>query len=338
LRGPLLIGPALLLLSACSNGARLPQIELAGHTMGTTFNIVLVAPGEELQKDALQSDIVTTLDHIEDLASTWRDESELSSFNAAMTTDWQPVSVEFCNVLEQALSISATTGGAFDITVGPLVNLWGFGPDGEVMAPPGDAEIAAAKARVGFDKLETQCDKAAARKLAPDLYVDLSGWAKGYAVDRVAALLDEYELGRYLVEIGGEVRVRGHNAAGRKWAIAIEAPATDRRDVQSVVHVTDTGVATSGDYRNYFVYQGSNYSHTIDPRTGRPVDHNLAAVTVVDESAAYADAMATALLVLGPEDGPLLAEELGVAGYFLIRNPTGIRELTTSNFDLLSES
>jgi thiamine biosynthesis lipoprotein len=132
--------------------------------------------------------------------------------------------------------------------------------------------------------------------------------------------------------------VRGHNAAGRKWAIAIEAPATDRRDVQSVVHVTDTGVATSGDYRNYFVYQGSNYSHTIDPRTGRPVDHNLAAVTVVDESAAYADAMATALLVLGPEDGPLLAEELGVAGYFLIRNPTGIRELTTSNFDLLSES
>lgn len=332
------IAPALLLLCACSDETRLPQIELTGQTMGTTFNIVLVAPRDDLQKDALQSDIVATLDRIEDLASTWRENSELSRFNAATSTDWQAVSEEFCAVLEQAQRVSATTGGAFDITVGPLVNLWGFGPDGDAIAPPGDADIAAARSRVGYDKLETRCETPAARKLVPDLYVDLSGWAKGYAVDKVATLLDGYELGRYLVEIGGEVKVRGRNAADRKWAIAIEAPATDRRDIQSVVHVTDTGVATSGDYRNYFVYQGSNYSHTIDPRTGRPVAHDLAAVTVVDGSTAWADAMATALLVLGPEDGPTLAEQLGVAGYFLIRNPGGIRELKTSNFQVLSES
>jgi len=338
LRSPSFIVPALLLLCACGNETRLPQIELAGQTMGTTFNIVLVAPREDLQKDALQSDIVATLEHVETLASTWRENSELSVFNAAASTDWQAVSDEFCTVLEQAQRVSMTTGGAFDITVGPLVNLWGFGPNGDATAPPEDVEIAAARTRVGYEKLETRCETPAARKLVPDLYVDLSGWAKGYAVDKVAALLDAYGLGRYLVEIGGEVKVRGQNAADKKWAIAIEAPATDRRDVQSVVRVTDTGVATSGDYRNYFVYQGSNYSHTIDPRTGRPVDHDLAAVTVVDASAAYADAMATALLVLGPEDGPTLAEQLGVAGYFLIRNATGIRELKTSNFQMLSES
>jgi thiamine biosynthesis lipoprotein len=166
--------------------------------------------------------------------------------------------------------------------------------------------------------------------------VDLSGWAKGYAVDQLAALLDTQGIDNYLVEIGGELRVKGMNRDKAKWAIGIEAPSTSARVPHAILHVTDTSVATSGDYRNYFEHDGERFSHTIDARTGRPVAHDLAAVTVVNPSTAYADAMATALLVLGPEDGPQLARELGIAGYFLVRNQTDIREITTPEFDRLS--
>ncbi len=174
------------------------------------------------------------------------------------------------------------------------------------------------------------------RKDVADLYVDLSGWAKGYAVDQLAELLDARGIENYLVEIGGELRVKGQNREGEKWAIGIEAPSTSARVPQAILHVTDTSVATSGDYRNYFEHEGQRFSHTIDARTGRPVSHDLAAVTVVNPSTAYADAMATALLVLGPDDGPELARELDIAGYFLVRNQTEIREITTPGFDRLS--
>jgi len=188
---------------------------------------------------------------------------------------------------------------------------------------------------VGYEGITTRCDAPAVRKRSGGMYIDLSGWAKGYGVDRLAAVLDDYRLKDYLVEIGGELRVRGRNAEGKKWAIAIEAPSTTTRRPHSVLRLTDTSVATSGDYRNYFDHDGKRYSHTIDARTGRPVTHDLAAVTVISETAAYADAMATALLVLGPEAGLALAEDLGIAGYFLVRNQAGINELTTSSFDLL---
>ena len=330
----LLLLPALA-LTACGD-SRLPQLELTGSAMGTTFKVVLVEPPETLAADALEGDIVASLRDVDDLASTWRDDSEISIFNANPSIDWIVVSAEFCAVLQQAISVSLETDGAFDVTVGPLVNLWGFGPDGQVLEPPSDAAIDAALQSVGVDKLETDCEDRLVRKASPSLYVDLSGWAKGYAVDEVAQLLDTHGLENYLVEIGGEVRVSGHNSENRKWAIAIEAPSTSERVPHAVLRVTDTSIATSGDYRNYFAYDGKNYSHTIDTRTGRPVTHDLAAVTVVNPSAAYADAMATALLVLGPEAGPSLASRLGIAGYFLVRNQTGIREITTPVFDQLS--
>ncbi len=324
-----------LVLTACGD-SRLPQLELTGSALGTTFKVVLVEPPDTLAGGALESDILASLGGIDDLASTWRDDSELSTFNANPSVDWIVVSATFCDVLQQAIAVSRETGGAFDITVGPLVNLWGFGPDGQVQEPPPDEAVDAALQNVGVDKLETECSNRLVRKAAPSLYVDLSGWAKGYAVDEIARLLDTNGLENYLVEIGGEVRVSGHNSENRKWAIAIEAPSTSERVPHAVLRVTDTSIATSGDYRNYFAYDGKNYSHTIDTRTGRPVTHDLAAVTVVNPSAAYADAMATALLVLGPEAGPSLASRLGIAGYFLVRNQTGIREITTPVFDQLS--
>ena len=334
-RHPLLL-LAVLLLAACGGEQRLPQAELAGSTMGTTFRIVLVAPPESHDLDAQLERVMATLDRVDALASTWRTDSELSTFNSTLTTDWVEVSPTFCSVLQDALAASVASGGAFDVTVGPLVNLWGFGPGGNIDAPPTDDEIAAMRERVGYEKLETDCEQNRIRKAVERLYVDLSGWAKGYAVDEVAALLDGDGLGNYMVEIGGELKVRGHNAERRRWAIAVEAPSTSQRVPQAVIRLTDTGVATSGDYRNYFTHGGTHYSHTIDPRSGRPVAHALAAVTVVDPSTAYADAMATALLVLGPDEAPALAKELGIAGYFLIRNETGILEVTTPAFDALS--
>ena len=321
-------------LASCGSG-RMPQLELTGTALGTTFKVAIVDAPETLDEDALETHIIATLGAVDDLASRWRPDSELSKLNASPSIDWMLVSPELCDMLDRALSISDVTDGAFDVTVGPLVNLWGFGPDGPVAEPPPDGAIATALAAVGHDKIEADCDAKLVRKDTPDLHVDLSGWAKGHAVDELAALLDRTGLENYLVEVGGEIRVRGHNKEGLDWAVAVEAPAMSERAPHSVVRVTNTSVATSGDYRNYFEYDGSYYSHTIDARTGRPVTHHLAAVTVIDPSAAYADAMATALLVLGPEAGPSRAEELGIAAYFLVREATEVREITTTEFDRL---
>ncbi len=329
---------ATLLLAACDSTSRLPEYELSGSALGTTFSVLLVSPGETFSKEDLQSRIVGTLEEVDRLASTWREDSELSRFNASEETDWITTSGKFCSAIERALEISRISDGAFDITVGPLVNLWGFGPGASIRQPPDEEALLEAMARVGYKGLQTRCDIPAVRKQSALTYVDLSGWAKGYAVDQVAALLDQNELKDYLVEIGGELRVRGHNAEGLKWAVAIETPYTTKRVPHSVLRVTDTGVATSGDYRNYFEHDGILYSHTVDARTGRPVSHSLAAVTVLNTSAAFADAMATALLVLGPTAGPRRAEELGVAAYFLIRKDTSFEAVTTATFDQLVPS
>ena len=328
----------MLMLVACEGNSRLPQYELSGNAMGTTFSVLLVAPGEDFSKEQLQSNILETLEAVDRLASTWREDSELSRLNANRSSEWIDTSIELCTAIERALEISRLTDGAFDITVGPLVNLWGFGPDGDVSAPPADSALLAVMEEVGYERLKTHCDTPAVQKQNGNIYVDLSGWAKGHAVDRLAALLDEKQLKDYLVEIGGELRVRGHNAEGLKWAVAIESPSTTKRVPHSVLRVTNTSVATSGDYRNFFDHEGQHYSHTIDPRTGRPISHALAAVTVVNESAAYADALATALLVLGPTEGPERAKNLGVAAYFLIRDKTGIMEVSTPTFDSLGAS
>ena len=321
-----------LLLTACGDG-RLPQLQLGGSALGTTFNVSIVEPPAALDEEALQADILATLEGIDLLASTWRDDSELAVFNADHSIDWIIVSPEFCAALESALELGRETGGAFDVTVGPLVNLWGFGPGGQVLEPPSDEAIATALEGVGPELIETDCEEGLVRKDNPTMYVDLSGWAKGLAVDEVAELLAEQGFDDFLVEVGGEIRVSGHNSEAANWALAIEAPSTSQRVPHAIIRVTNTSVATSGDYRNYFQHDGKNYSHTIDPRTGRPVTHNLAAVTVVHDSTAYADAMATALLVLGPQDGPALAQRLEIAAYFLIRDESGIREISSPAFD-----
>jgi thiamine biosynthesis lipoprotein len=333
---PITILLATLLLGACDRAnERLPEFELTGQTMGTTYSVKLVAADQQSISDDLAAALAERLAVIDSLMSTYDANSELSNFNATEATDWVPVSAELCAIIEQALSISERTRGAFDVTVGPLVNLWGFGPDGDVQEPPSDDVIAAAIHRVGSDKLHTDCAVPALRKDQADIYVDLSAVAKGYAVDQLAVLLEADQWSNFLVEIGGELRMRGHNADSELWAIAVERPADDSREIQSVVRVTDAAMATSGDYRNFFEYDGQRYSHTIDPRSGRPITHNVAAVTVVGDSAADADALATALLVLGPEDGLALAAREKIAAYFLLRTDAGIEQRMTGSFAAL---
>jgi thiamine biosynthesis lipoprotein len=327
------------LVTACSDNELLPAYDLSGSTMGTTFNITLVAPPADMDLDSLQTRIQDRLEHVDSIASTYRSDSELSRFNAESSTDWVRVMPEFCRMIMAANDISAMTQGAFDITVGPLVNLWGFGPknlqeDWEDELPTDD-EISAARTSVGYEMLETDCDHSVIRKASAAIYVDLSGWAKGYAVDQLAKLLDEQHLTNYLVEIGGELRARGHNAEQRKFAIAIEKPMENNTVQYEVLRLSDVSVATSGDYRNFFEHDGKRYSHSIDPRTGRPVSDEVAGVTVISTSTAYADAVATAFLILGHEDGHALAEKLRIAAFFLVRTDNGIEEKSTSQFEQL---
>ena len=315
----------------CEQSLPIAKYEFGGATMGTTFSATIVGVPENDSLDALQARIRQALDDIEETTSTYREESELSRFNNTASTGWISVSERLCAMVAEAQILSRKTNGAFDITVGPVVNLWGFGPGGDRMQPPDQAEIEALADRVGVDKLAADCSVPALRKSHPLVYVDLSGWAKGYAADELADILIASGIGNFLVEVGGELRVQGSNANGKPWAVAIEKPVRDRREVHSVLNISDTGLATSGDYRNYFEHAGLTYSHTIDPRSGRPITHQLASVTVLHESAATADGLATALLVLGPEEGPALAAELGIEAIFLVRTPDGLKTTSTTS-------
>jgi thiamine biosynthesis lipoprotein len=322
-----------LLASGCgSDSDRLAEHVLAGETMGTTFSVKIVQQGDLADKELIRQRISDSLAALDQALSTYKADSNLSEFNRASSTNWVTVSQELCDVVDAAQLISRMTNGAFDITVGPLVNLWGFGPSGDRSGPPDAESITAAKANVGHRHLETDCDQPALRKKVPDLYVDLSGFAKGHAVDRIAEILDEFTAASYLVEIGGEVRMKGHNAKGVPWAIAVEKPLDDSRSVQSIVQLTDSAMATSGDYRNFFEWEGTRYSHTIDPATGYPVAHSGAAVTVIADSTARADGLATALLVLGPDKGMTLADRHAIAAYFLVRDNGNFEERMSSTF------
>jgi thiamine biosynthesis lipoprotein len=268
--------------------------------------------------------------------STYLPDSALSRFNAAPVAAWIDVPEHLAVVLDAALQLSRESAGAFDATVGPLVNLWGFGPpdprdsEGKTTGVPDPARIAAVRARVGYDRLEVQDRPPRLRKSAP-LYVDLSAIAKGHGVDRVAHKLHAAGCSDLLVDIGGEVRAEGASPSRRAWRIGVEVPDPQSfGGIQRVIELQGMAAATSGDYRNFRDLEGKRYSHTIDPRTGYPITHNLASVTVLHSSAMWADGYATALNVLGPEEGFALAERLGLAALFVVRDDAGYEERYTA--------
>ena len=331
----LALGLALLwLLTACSPGNS-PQhrlSEISGSSMGTRYSVKLRDIPSDLDLVTVRRQIESILQRINRGMSTYLEDSELSLFNRSRQTSWYAVSEELAAVLSEAQRISAASGGAFDVTVGPLVDLWGFGvPSGETRIPS-PQRVADTLQRVGYQQLEVRDTPAALKKHRPDVHVDLSAIAKGHAVDALAAYLDSLGLTDYLVEIGGEIKAKGRNAQDRIWRIAVERPSDAARTVHMVIELEDAGLATSGDYRNYFELEGRRYSHTIDPKSGRPVTHRLASVTVVDASVMRADAWATALLVAGPDIGLQLAEGRGIAALLVIRTDKGFENRASTAF------
>lgn len=326
----LLCAGAALLMSACS---RSTSATLTGETMGTTYTIKVSGLPKDVDADLLQSEIDQRLVEINRLMSNYQADTELSRLNHSDDPDWMPVSEEMVFVLERAREVSDATDGAFDVTVGPILRLWNFGPGRETGDRiPSDAEIEAAKGQVGFDKIELRHDPPGVRKLRGNMEIDLSAVAKGFAVDEIEALLLSRGAVNYMVEIGGEVQTGGLSDRGEPWNIAIEAPIAEIRQIYRVVPLTNMGMATSGDYRNFFEMDGQRYSHIIDPRTGRPVSHNLVSVTVLHPSCAIADAWATALLVLGPERGFEVADGQRLAVLFIMRVGDGFETRETSQF------
>jgi len=306
--------------------------------MGTTWSVTLV-PGPDGLRDgeaeALRRAIAGYLELIDDRMSTWNPDSELSRLNRSSSPEPFPVSVETFEVLEWASRVTRETDGAFDITVGPLVDAWGFGTDADVPPPTADV-VDALRAHTGMDLLELNPEGPSVRKRHPDVRGDVSALAPGYAADGIARLLGERGFSDMLVDVGGELAASGHNEHGGAWRVAVELPEGSGEDAAAVVGITDTGMATSGDYRNYREVDGERVAHIIDPRTGRPIGHRLASATIVDRLAVRADALATALMVLGPEDGLALAERLDVAALLVVRSEDGgFTTVASSRFDAL---
>ena len=301
-----------------------PPVEFTGDTMGTIYSVKLAAPDLPAEaRGAIQRAIEERLDRVDRLMSTYLPDSELSRFNRHAANDPFPAAPETLEVFRIAREVSELSGGAFDVTVGPLVAAWGFGATDRIPAPPAEAELARLRSRVGFERIEIAAAAGTLTKTRAGAVCDLSAIAKGYAVDQVAAALRELGHGDFLVEVGGEVRAQGRRPDGAFWRVAIETPDSDPRGVFEVVSLRDIALATSGDYRNYYEAGGRRISHTIDPRTGHPVEHALASVSVLHSDAVHADALATALNVLGPEAGHALAEREGLAAYFIVRREDG---------------
>lgn len=308
--------------------------------MGTYYSVKVPRPPASLDAQGLRSGLESVLAEVNREISTYDPESELSRLNRNPSTDWIPVSANLRAVLGEGLAVSALSGGAFDITVGPLVNLWGFGPEVRADAVPEPEAIAVALERVGYGKVQLQTDPPAVRKARGDLYIDLSALGEGYGADRMAAYLESLGLTDYMVAVAGTIRVRGRNPKGQPWGIAIEAPRPGERSVQRVVPLEGGAVSTSGDYRNFFEQGGRRYSHHIDPRTGSSVAHRLASATVIlppgADCAMRADGLATALVVLGEQKGPALASSQGLAALFIVRDGEGLVESQTPAFDRLT--
>lgn len=326
--GPIWALFCLLLLAGCDSPSE--PLFLSGPTMGTSYNITIVqSPGSEYAQP-LQDEIDSLLNNINQVASTYIDDSELMLFNTAPLASEIAVSKTLFELLTLSKAVYDLTEGAYDVTVGPVVNLWGFGPENTRTIPEVTA-LNRALDKVGFDKLTLNRTQQSALK-STDIEIDLSSVAKGYAVDKISDYLSDKGFTDFLVEVGGEMRVQGRNPKGDRWRIGIESPTVVPAQPAKALSVTDVGIATSGDYRNFFTVDGVRYSHTIDPRDGRPVSHNLASVTVIHPSSAQADALATGLTVLGEANARALCELQGLACFFIVYKQDEFQESYSSEF------
>lgn len=305
--------------------------------MGTTYSVTVTRLPGGVTRESVQSVIDGVLDEVNRHLSTYDPISEISSFNALRSTAAVRVSPQLLAVVALAQAVSADTGGAFDITVGPLVRAWGFGGGQGGSSPASMSSYRDSAPGDGGHRLELLKDEHSLRKVAADIELDVNGIAPGYAVDLIAERFDALGVSDYLIELGGEVRGRGRSPAGRAWRVAVEMPLRGERKPYTLVELDGMSASTSGDYRDFRIVDGRRVSHTMDPRTAAPVTNDLASVCVLDRSAARADAYATALMVLGPVEGVALAGRLGLAALFIERDASGgdFRESSTPEFERL---
>lgn len=344
--------------SASSNMTEPDVLGFDGHIMGTSYSVRIAqndfssesathlkpdSHNQKLSKTQLANlshKVEEQLQTVDALMSTWKYDSEVSRFNRSVSSEWQSLSPDTIQVIDHALKTSQRSMGAFDATVGPLVDLWGFGaqmPNNsltstEARKPPSE-KINKVLASVGYSGLEINTLQNQVRKLKAETQLDLSGIAKGFAVDQVARLLDSDGIHHYLIEIGGELRAKGSRSSNTPWKVAIEKPLTGQRNPLSVLALNNSAVATSGDYRNYFVQDNERYSHVIDPRYGVPVQHDLVSVTVVSKTTMEADALSTALMIMGPGQALSFSQNNRIAAHFIYRTANGIVEHHSSAFE-----
>ena len=329
-------------LAGCDNPAAKGNtgMVLEGKTMGTYWRASLAGVDNARQTE-LREKIQAQLDGDDRLLSTYKKDSALSRFNQSSSTEPYPVAEAMSDIVTMALRIGAKTDGAMDITVGPLVNLWGFGPDKQPIKTPNQAQIDAAKALTGLHHLTVinQAGKQWLQKDLVGLYVDLSTMGEGYAADHLARLMEQNGISRYLVSVGGAVVTRGTNADGKAWRVAIQKPTDRENAVQAVVDLNGHGISTSGSYRNYYELDGKRLSHVIDPQTGQPIQHKLVSATVISPTAMEADGWDTGLMVLGTEKAKQVAEKEGLAVYLITKEGDSFATWMSPQFKtfLLSE-
>ena len=306
------VAAASLALAACASAPPMTgETLISGETMGSAWTIKL-AGRLPASPEALRAGAQAQFDAVNLALSTYRSDSALSRFNADESGEWVAVDAELAEVLAYALSLAQASDGAYDVTVGPLVNLWGFGPDPATNRVPETTAIDAARARVGWRDVQVEAASHRARK-RPGMRVDLSSLGKGRGVDRVAEYLDAQGVTNYLIDLSGKLRARGSNARGAPWRIAVERPAADATSglpeiATAVVELHDESVATAGDYRRFFESGGRHYSHIIDPRTGYPVTHSTVSSTAIAANCMQADALATVMMVMPPDQALALAD------------------------------
>lgn len=322
-------------LTGCSENDRPLEspVRFEGDIFGTFYQVTITDPLTQGEARALEEGFLAELESVDHAMSTYRDDSELIAFNESPLEEWQPLSNELIEVLAISQSVAEASRGAFDITIGDVVNLWSFGPGARPEEVPTNEALAEQLAAVGFDAVEVDTQQMQARRTR-DVFVDLSAVAKGHGTDRVAAYLDQQGIEHYLVNLGGDLIAKGLRDEEEQtpWRIGIEVPEDGQPRAQHIIPLESMSVATSGDYRNYFEVEGERFSHTIDPRTGRPVTHQLASVSVFHPSNAWADAWATALLVVGEESAMQMAVENNLKVLLLIRNGEEWQSLASPEF------
>ncbi|QXI30307.1 FAD:protein FMN transferase [Pseudomonas vanderleydeniana] len=320
----------LALLSGCEGQDSLERF--GGPTMGSTYSIQYVRRAGGPVPAVVRKEVEAILVQVDQQLSTYRGDSDIARFNDLPANGCQVVPASILELVRTGEALSADSDGAYDLTVEPLMNLWGFGPQGRQEKVPDTAQLAAVRQRVGHAHLhidgERLCKDAAVE-------VDFDSIAAGYTVDLIAARLVALGIDSFLAEVTGELKAVGRKPDGSPWRVALEAPRDDRQVAQRIVDIDGYGVSTSGDYRNYFEQGGKRYSHTFDALTGAPITHGLAAVTVIHPSTLMADGLSTLLLILGPERGWDYAEKHDIAAFFVIRTDKAFVTRTNSAFDRL---